>query len=160
MNSGPIAEFLEKTYPHPAVVPVDSGPAQEIAARSRSSIGRASQASLIPREIKILSPRSQEYFRRTREEALGQPLENLLAEEEQRWEAVKTELQAINDLLLATKSGKPYLLGSQPSSTDVFLGGALQSMRVIDQGIFERVAQYPGYRAVYDSMVEFMDKRD
>jgi glutathione S-transferase len=160
MDSGPIAEFLEKTYPQPAILPGDSEAVQEIASRSRASVGRAFRASIVPREIKILSPRSQEYFRRTREAAIGQPLEDLLAKEEQGWETVQGDLKAVSDLILTTKGDKPYLLGSQPCATDVFLGGALQSTRTIDEGVFERVAQYPGYKAVYDAMVPFMEKRD
>ncbi|KAL2209991.1 hypothetical protein CC79DRAFT_1365405 [Sarocladium strictum] len=160
MDSSSIAAFLETTYPEPAIVPASSGPAQEIAARTRASIGKASHASIVPRESKILSPRSQDYFRRTREEALNQPLENLLLKEEKHWEAVKGELQAISDLILATKDDGPFLLGSQPSGTDLFIAGALESTRVIDEGIFERVARYPGYRAIYDAMLPFMDKRD
>lgn len=160
MDSGPIAEFLENTFPQPAILPASSGPAQEIAARARSALGSAMQASLLPREIRILRPRSQVYFRRTREQSIGRPLDNLLAEEQQHWDAVQGEMQALNDLILATKGDKPFLLGSQPNGTDVFLGGALQSARVIDEQVFGRVAQYPGFKAVYDAMVPFMDKRD
>ena len=77
MDSDPIAQFLESTYPDPPV-PLTSELGREIETKARAVVGRAFSTSVMPREIRILSPRAQEYFRRTREAWLGHRLEDLL----------------------------------------------------------------------------------
>ncbi|OAF57153.1 hypothetical protein VC83_06053 [Pseudogymnoascus destructans] len=76
IDSTPIAKFLEAhTPPHP--------PSNLLARRHHRVTGTLCRrpkfrASVVPREINILSLRSQEYFRRTREAALGRKLEDCL----------------------------------------------------------------------------------
>ncbi|OAF54345.1 hypothetical protein VC83_09450 [Pseudogymnoascus destructans] len=59
---------------------IDSTPSPNgtIELQARSVVGPTFRASVVPREINILSLRSQEYFRRTREAALGRKLEDCL----------------------------------------------------------------------------------
>ncbi|KAK1069743.1 hypothetical protein LTR74_004622 [Friedmanniomyces endolithicus] len=70
MDSSRIAHFLETTYPDPPV-PLVSPLGTKIETHSRLVIGNVFRTSIMPRETHILSPRSQEYFRRTREARLG-----------------------------------------------------------------------------------------
>ena len=111
----------------------------------------------------MLSPRSQEYFRRTREARLGCRLEDLLEgdKEERVWQAVDEGMGDIEGGLFseARKAGGPFLLGSAPSYVDFRIVGTLQATRVVDEGVFERMMKYPGLRGVYEACVPFM-KRD
>lgn len=89
MDSAPIANFLETTYPDPPV-PLTSELGREIEAKGRGVVGPVFRVSVMPREINILSPRAQEYFRRSREASLGHPLEDLLLDkegEEKAWQS-------------------------------------------------------------------------
>ncbi|KAK8004321.1 hypothetical protein PG989_004040 [Apiospora arundinis] len=162
MGSLPIAEFLESTYPdHP--VPLTSEVGREIGTRARAAVGPVLTKSLMPREVHILPPRAQEYFRRTREAAIGRPLEALLDgdEEQKRWDAAADEVRALGELLLARKAeGGPFLLGDKPSYTDFFIAGSLQCARTVDEGVFERVVKFPGYKDIYDVCQPYMERKD
>ena len=163
IESSRIAEFIEITYPN-SPIKLKSDLGQSIEAETRkvmtsgpSLLGR----SVIPREIKILSPRSQDFFRRTRETTYGQTLESLMHEnEDESWAAVHDDLQALSDLIQTNKSDGPFILGANPSYSDFFIAGSLQSVRMIDEGVFQRFAKYSGFMAVYGACQPFMAKRD
>jgi glutathione S-transferase len=161
MDSARIADFLESTYPDPAV-PLTSELGREIEAQSRKVVSTAFGASVLPREMGILSPRAQEYFRRTREAALGHPLEDLLdpEREEQAWAAVDGTIREVGELMLTHQAEGPFILGARPSYTDFFIAGALQSARTVHEGVFERLVKYPGYREVYEACVPFMQRKN
>ncbi|KAK4870207.1 hypothetical protein LT330_005261 [Penicillium expansum] len=161
MDSLPIAEFLESTYPNPPV-PLTSELGLEIETRARSVLGKAIYSSVMPREIRILSPRSQEFFRRTREASLGHRLEDLLDgdREERVWDDVSDAMGAVGQLLRTHKADGPFVLGALPSYTDFFIAGSLQCIRVIDEGVFQRMIKYPGYGGVYEACLPYMEKRD
>ncbi|KFX97572.1 hypothetical protein O988_04806 [Pseudogymnoascus sp. VKM F-3808] len=159
MDSTPIAKFLEATYPTPPL-PLTSELGRTIELRGRSIVGPTFRSSVMPREINILSPRSQEYFRRTREEALGHRLEDLLADEEKSWEAVSEGMKEVGGLMRTNAAEGPFILGAKPSYTDFFLAGSLQTARMVDEGVFERHMKYPGYKDVYEACLPYMEKRD
>ncbi|KGO43781.1 hypothetical protein PEX1_055360 [Penicillium expansum] len=161
MDSLPIAEFLESTYPNPPV-PLTSELGLEIETKARSVLGKAIYSSVMPREIRILSPRSQEFFRRTREASLGHRLEDLLDgdREERVWDGVSDAMGAVGQLLRTHKADGPFVLGALPSYTDFFVAGSLQCIRVIDEGVFQRMIKYPGYGGVYEACLPYMEKRD
>jgi glutathione S-transferase len=159
MNAATIAEYLESTYPSPAL-PLTSPLGAEVEYKARNGIGSALRAAILPREIHILSPGAQEYFRRTREASLGRPIESLLEEEEAGWKAVEPTLSEISPLLLTNKERGPFLLGEQVSYTDFFTAGYLQFLRVVDEGIFDRFSKFSGFRAIYDACTPYMDKKD
>lgn len=161
MDSLPIAQFLESTYPDPPV-PLTSDLGREIETKARSVLGKAIYSSVMPREINILSPRSQEYFRRTREAALGHRLEDLLDgdKEERVWEGVSDAMRAIGELMRTNKADGPFVLGARPSYTDFFIAGSLQSVRVIDEGAFQRMIKYPGYGEVYEACLPYLERKD
>jgi glutathione S-transferase len=161
MDSVPIAQFLESTYPDPPV-PLTSELGREIEAKARAAVGKAFHTSVTPREIGILSPRAQEYFRRTREASLGHRLEDLLDpdKEEQAWDAVGDGMRAVGELMQTHKADGPFVLGAQPSGTDFFIAGSLQSARVVDEGVFQRNIKYPGYKEIYEACLPYMEKKD
>ncbi|KAJ6186291.1 hypothetical protein N7519_007592 [Penicillium mononematosum] len=134
MDSLPIAQFLESTYPVPPV-PLTSELGREIETKARSVLGKAIYSSVMPREIRILSPRSQEYFRRTREASLGHRLEDLLDgdKEDRVWDGVSEVLGAVGDLIRTHNADGPF------------------STRVVDEGVFQRIIKYPGYGEVYEA---------
>ncbi len=161
MDSVPIAQFLESTYPDPPVS-ITSELGREIEAKSRSVVGRVFGISVMPREIRILSLRAQEYFRRTREASLGHRLEDLLNadKEEKCWNDVGDGMRAISELMQTHKADGPFVLGAQPSFTDFFIAGSLQSARVVDEEVFQRNMKYAGFKGIYQACLPYMEKKD
>jgi len=161
MDSVPIAQFLESTYPDPPV-PLTSELGGEIEARARTVVGPVFRTSVMPREIGILSPRAQEYFRHTREASLGHRIEDLLDsdKEEQCWNAVGDGMRALGELMRTHKADGPFVLGAQPSYTDFFIAGSLQCARVVDEGVVQRNIKYPGYEEIYKACLPYMEKKD
>lgn len=161
MDSVPIAQFLEATYPEPPV-PLVSELGREIEAKARSVIGAAFRVSVMPREVDILSPRAEENFRRTREAMLGHPLEDLLdpKKEDRAWTAVDGSIRAVGELMLTNKADGPFVLGGRPSATDFFIAGSLQAARMVDGGVFQRITNYPGYGEIYEACSPYMRRND
>lgn len=159
MDSTPIAYFIEATYPEPPVQ-LTSELGREVEAKARAVVGTTFRNSVMPREINILSPRSQEYFRRTRELILGHPLEDLLSQEEDSWNSLADEIRALGELMQTNKAGGPFILGARPSYTDFFIAGSLQCARMVDEGVFQRNVVYPGYREIYEGCLPYMNKKD
>lgn len=161
MDSAPISCFLEATYPdHP--VPLESELGLDIELRARAVVGATMSKSLMPREVNILSPRAAEYFRRTREAAIGRKLEDLLdpAAEDQAWAEADGVADAVGRLIRTNAAEGPFVLGARPSYTDFFIAGALQSARTIHEGVFGRLEKYPGYSDVYSACLPYMAKND
>lgn len=159
MDSNPIAQFLESTYPDPPV-PLAPELGSEIMLKIRSLVAPTFYKSIVPREINILSPRAQEYFRRTREAPLGHRLEDLFDGEDERWQASDADRRAIGELMRTNKALGPFILGARPSYIDFFIAGSLQSVKVIDEGVFQRAAQYPGYKDIYEACLPYMERND
>lgn len=161
MDSAPISRFLEETYPEPTV-PLESELGNEIAARARAVVGATMSKSLMPREVKILAPRAAEYFRRTREAALGKQLEDLLdpAAEDQAWADLDEVVTGVSKLIRTNAAEGPFVLGARPSYTDFFIAGAMQSARTIDEGVFGRLFKYPGYSDIYSACLPYMARAD
>ncbi|CAG5166061.1 uncharacterized protein ALTATR162_LOCUS6878 [Alternaria atra] len=122
MDSISIAQFLESTYPD-LPVPLTSELGREIESKARTVIGPVFRVAVMPREIAILSPRSQEYFRRTREAAVGCKLEDLLNEEkeEMAWRKIEEDMRTIGQLMLTNEKEGNFVLGASPSATDFFI---------------------------------------
>ena len=161
MDSLPIAQFLCTTYPSPPL-PLTSPIGTQIESLARSTIALSFSASLMPREIHILSPQSQAYFRRTREAMLKQPLENLLEgdKEGKAWEGAEDKIRAVGKLILTNREEGKFVLGWEPSYTDFFIAGALQSAKVIHEGTWERMVAFPGFGGVYEACLPYMERKD
>ncbi|KAH7408725.1 hypothetical protein DE146DRAFT_606415 [Phaeosphaeria sp. MPI-PUGE-AT-0046c] len=161
MDSVPIAMFLEKTYPEPPLQ-LRSELGRQIEEKGRAVIGPVFRISIVPREINILSPRSQEYFRGTREAVLGCKLEDLLSEdkEEKAWKQIEDEAKEVGRLLLTNEAAGPFVLGAQPSATDFFIAGSIRAAKTVDEGVFSRIAAYPGFSQVYEACLPYMERVD
>ncbi|KAK9319136.1 hypothetical protein V1517DRAFT_66489 [Lipomyces orientalis] len=161
MDSAPIAQFLESTYPE-TPVPLTSELGREIEAKARNVVGTTFRTSVMPREIGILSPRAQEYFRRTREASLGHRLEDLLDldKEESIWNALDDSMRTVGELMQTHKADGPFVLGAGPTYTDFFIAGSLQCARVVDESVFQRIFKYPGYKEIYEACLPYMEKKD
>ena len=160
MGSGTISEFLESKYPtKPVTLKSDLGKRIELDARSAAGIPFTH--SVTPRERDILSPRSAEYFQRTREAALGVRLDDMLgADEEASWNSVHDSLTAVSELMLTNSSDGPFILGAEPSYSDFTIAGILQCSREVDERVWERLVRYPGFARIYEGCEPLMDKRD
>ncbi|KAH7311274.1 hypothetical protein B0I35DRAFT_357061 [Stachybotrys elegans] len=161
MDSPAIAEFLEATYPTPPL-PLTSELGREIETKARRAVAPTFGRSIVPREIHILSPRSQEYFRRTQEARLGQRLEDLCepAKEKEIWEVMSDKIRAAGELMLTHQADGPFVLGAQPSYTDFFIAGSLQSARMISEDVFQRFHSYPGFMEIYMACAPYLEKKD
>ncbi|KAJ5726305.1 uncharacterized protein N7483_007662 [Penicillium malachiteum] len=155
MGSDPISEFLESNCPEPALNMV-SELGTKIQTEARTVAWSTFRNSVMPREYKIFSPRSQQFFRRTREATLGHPLFSM----EENWRAIDPDMQKVNTLLLTNSAQGPFILGEQPSYADFFIAGVLQCARTIEESVFQRLVQYPGFDQVYNACLPFMEKRD
>ena len=160
MDSGPISQFIESTYPDPPLQ-LTSELGREIEAKARLVVGAAFRQSLMPREPGVLSPRAAEFFRRTREASLGHRLEDLLEgdKEEQTWKAIVDDIRAVDEMMRTNEADGPFVLGAKPSYTDFFIAGALQCARVVDERVFERMVEYPAHRGIYEACQPYMEKK-
>ena len=164
MDSFPIAQFIQSTYPDPPMT-LSSEIGDEVEAGIRIATGKAYRNAVMPREIRILRPPAQAYFRRTRELTLGHRLEDLLdseeeEEEEATWEGVVEGMKELGPLMRRNEADGPFLLGAKPSYTDFFIAGSLECARVVDESVFQRLMRSGEYEAVYKSCLPYMGKRD
>lgn len=161
MDSEVISTFLESTYPEPPLM-MESTLGLEIQSKARTAVGPAFRISITPREIHILNPRSQVYFRQTRETSLGHPLEELLASnrEQDIWKAQSNDIESAGKLMRINKDRGPFIMGAIPSYVDFLIAGSIQSARVVDEGVFRRITSYPGYGDIYTACLPFMEKQD
>lgn len=161
MDSVPIAMFLEKTFPEPPLQ-LTSELGREVEEKARNVIGPAFRVSVVPREVNIFSARSQEHFRRTREAMFGCKLEDLLSgdKEDKAWKHIEDGAKEVGQLLLRNEATGPFVLGPQPSATDFFIAGSLRSAKTVDEGVFARIAAYPGYARIYEACLPYMQRVD
>jgi glutathione S-transferase len=160
MDSAAIAQFLNSTYPSPPL-PLTSPIGQQIEAKARSTIGRAFATLVLPREPSILSTRSAAYFRAKTEASLGLALDDLLSEEKQgqAWELVEEEgMRELGEMLMTNRAEGPFVLGKEPSYTDFFVAGSLANVRVVDEGVFERLVGFEGFRGIYEACGAWMER--
>lgn len=124
-------------------------------------MGPVFNAFLMPRELHILSPPAQEFFRRTREASLGHPLEEFLSgnKEDEAWSAVADDVRAVGELMLTNQAKGPFLLGAKPSYTDFFIAGSLQCARMIDEGVFQRNIAFPGFGEIYEACLPYIEMK-
>lgn len=81
-------------------------------------------------------------------------------QEEEVWESVREGMEMVSALILTNKAQGPFVLGGKPSLTDFFVAGRLQAARVVDEGTFERMVGFEGYRRVYEGCLEWMGRED
>lgn len=159
MDSTLIAPFLNSTYPLPSL-PLSSPLGETIQNQSRNVLAPVFRISIMPRELLILSPRSQDYFRVTREKSLGCSLETLLEgnKEEELWEGINEKMEELAGLMRTNADQGPFLSGKNPNYIDFFIAGSLQSVRIVNDGVWKRCVKYPGFMDIYMACLPWMKK--
>lgn len=134
-DSKAIALYLEETYPDtPKVFPQGKEAAVELAFSTvYTKIMVPSFPITLPAVVTYLLPRSQEYYRRTREAMFGKRLEELSPPGEKRdqdWIKLKEGLSFYADILDKNGENKPYFLGDEFSFADALLIGFLYFLKI------------------------------
>nr|OQO23264.1 hypothetical protein B0A51_08516 [Rachicladosporium sp. CCFEE 5018] len=162
MDSDAISKFLEFTYPEPSLQ-LSSDLGTEIEAQGRAVLGPVLSIAVPPREIDHLSPRTAEYFRRTREARWGHTLESLIEgdNEEQAWTAAQEGMKEQDKLIKTNRAEGPFVLGAMPSYTDFFIAGVMESTRIVHEASFRRhMKEVEGTQAIYEACLPWMVQRD
>lgn len=128
-DSFAIAEYLEDAYPdRPTLFGGEGGRGMARLIEGWSLYAVQPQISgLVICDIwAALTPEDRAYFRASREQRLGRPLEDVQAGREDRLEAFRKSLQPIRHVLKTA----PYIGGDTPAFADYILFGTLQWPRV------------------------------
>ena len=134
-DSIPIAEYLDKTYPDtPKAFPHSTIALQTAFTAAFVNNLSALWNFMVPATHSILTPRSQEYFRRTREKSYGKALEDIAPKGEAadaEWARFRDELGKA-DVWYAKNGGQgPFLLGATPSWGDITVASFLKWTREV-----------------------------
>jgi glutathione S-transferase len=130
VDSWAIAKYLEETYPErPSLFDGAGGEAVTRFVQSWcATVLHAQLIGMILLDIwERLAPEDQDYFRRSREQRFGRPLEQVQAGREARLEGFRNSLQPLR----MTLKDAPFLGGAGPLYADYLVFGALQWARVI-----------------------------
>jgi len=130
-----IAEYLEKTYPDtPKVFPNNTLALQATFVDALGGNLSAMFKFAVPVICSSLNPRSEEYFRRTREKAFGKAIEEVAPKGEAadaEWAKLKDGLTKV-DAWYAKNGGKgPFLLGETASWGDIVFASFLMTARTL-----------------------------
>ena len=130
-----IAEYLEKTYPDtPKVFPHNTLALQDAFVVAFGGNLSALWNFVIPAICSKLSPRGEEYFRRTREKSFGKTMEDIVPRGEvavAEWAKFKDGMGKV-DAWYAKNGGKGlFLLGETPSWGDIVIASYLVWMRIV-----------------------------
>jgi glutathione S-transferase len=129
-DSWAIAVYLEETYPdRPSLF---GGPAGQALARFVNAWADAVQLAgmvrlLVTDILAHLAEQDRAYFRTSREQRFGLPLEQVSADREARLPALR---QAFDPLRLTLRA-QPYLCGAAPAYADYIVFGGFQWARCI-----------------------------
>jgi glutathione S-transferase len=129
-DSWKIALYLEKTYPNaPSLFGGDGGmPAVRFINAWADTVVMPALARLVMKDVpRHMTDRDAAYFRQSREERFGAPLEAVCANREQEVEALRQSLLPVR---LALRSD-PFLGGATPHYADYSVFSAFQWARCI-----------------------------
>ncbi|KAF7346123.1 GST N-terminal domain-containing protein [Mycena sanguinolenta] len=114
-DSTRIAEYLDSTYPDtPKLIPAGTHVLQKTFCVAYDNATEPLVQFIIPSVTKILRPRSEEYFLRTRELSFA-------------WKEVEAGFGKVDRWLNESmNAGKPYIMGDVVSFADFMLAGELQ----------------------------------
>lgn len=148
VDSAEIAKYLDKAYPStPKLFPEGTEALQAVFLdHAWSVIGAPLFMNIILRTCLALNPRSQEYFRTTREVMFGKKLEELGSEES--WKLLEAGFGKLDTWLGANGPGKDSLfLGNKICFSDIQVASFLKWTRVVcgeDSPDWERIAGWNG----------------
>jgi glutathione S-transferase len=123
-----IAEYLEETYPTtPRIFPHGTRSLQHAFQFAFGERLAAVRPFILPSVLpKLGTQRSEEYFRRTKELALGRPLvvpEG--AERAEQWAKFRDSMSKVDECLAKADTKGPFVMGDTISWADFFISGFL-----------------------------------
>jgi len=130
-DSARIAEYLDSTYPDtPKLIPAGTHTLQKAFCVAYDSVTEPLVQYIIPAVAKILRPKSEEYFVRTREASFGKKLEDLWPTGEAHevaWKEVEAGFGKVDRWLNEPMNeGKPFVMGDTMSLADFMIAGEMQ----------------------------------
>jgi glutathione S-transferase len=159
MDSVPISQFLEVTYPS-RPVPLDH---DDIAAKVWATIPPL-LIMLEPRKPAIMDPISRADIIPKTEGMMGAPLGDLIAAshagEEETWKTVDAGLRELGQMMTPKEGQGPFIKGQSPTMTDFLVVGVLCYFRAVDEGAFRRMFTYPGWGDAWTACEPFTNKKD
>ncbi|KAK0203263.1 hypothetical protein DFS33DRAFT_976958 [Desarmillaria ectypa] len=132
-ESAAIAEYLDATYPDtPRLFPPGTRALHAaFTVAFEAQLLKAITPLLVPAANAVLNPRSQAFFRRTREEAFGVTLEDMDLREERRdrqWALFKHDLGKVDKWIT---NGDAFVTGNVPTFADITVCGWMLSFRIV-----------------------------
>jgi glutathione S-transferase len=129
-DSFDIALYLEETYgDQPSLFGGEGGVAMArfVERWSQTTVHPWLGAAALMDIHDRLAAEDQAYFRRSREQRMGKPLEEVVAGAQSGLEAFRAKLEPLRSML----SYQPFIGGAQPLFADYIVAGAFQWVRVI-----------------------------
>ncbi|KAJ7038014.1 hypothetical protein C8F04DRAFT_1091073, partial [Mycena alexandri] len=127
-----IADYLDSTYSDtPRVIPAGTHTLQKA---FQVAYDQATDPSvrqyILPAVAKILRPKSEEYYVRTREASFGKKLINVVPTGEAHdtvWKEVETGFGKVDQWMNeGMNNGAPFVMGNSPTFTDFMIAGEMQ----------------------------------
>lgn len=130
-----IAKYLDATYPEtPRLIPEGGDVEQrDFQVKFMEQLDEV-WSYILPTVHSQLNPRSQEYFRRTRELSYGKKLEELTPtgrEHEESWQKLELGFGKIGELMTKDGQETPFAMGDTITFADFALGGFLKWILVL-----------------------------
>ncbi|KAK7690190.1 hypothetical protein QCA50_006841 [Cerrena zonata] len=159
-----IARYLDKTYPDtPRLFPDNTHVLQNaFLAASGSAVMMPLFTVVILATCNNLNPRSEEYFRRTREVSFSKALEDFVPAGEEgakRWKEVEEGFDKIASWFTDSDQSGPFVMGNIPSYADVDLASRLIWAKVVlgeDSEGWGKIKQWSGGR--WEQHLKLMEK--
>uniref|UniRef100_A0A8H7XQ77 GST N-terminal domain-containing protein n=1 Tax=Psilocybe cubensis TaxID=181762 RepID=A0A8H7XQ77_PSICU len=155
-----IAEYLDKTYPDtPKIFPHNTVGLQHAFNEALETALDPLWEFILPDTCPILNPRSNVYFRRTREHAFGMTLEELRPSGERavtRWEELKKNLEKVDAWY--SKVDGTFILGNKISFADIVVASHLIWLRKVwgDRQEWKDIAEWNGGR--WENLLNALEK--
>jgi glutathione S-transferase len=124
-DSQEIAEYLERTYPNEPALFGDAaarGLTRFVKSWAEMVLHPAIARVVLPGIFAVIAEKDKDYFRRTREAAFGESIEQVAEKREVHLAALMTVLAPLRTTLQA----QPFVAGAGPSYADHIVFGALQ----------------------------------
>lgn len=166
MDSLPIIQHLDKTYPSPPLFPSgDASYALVLAVGKIASLmAPAFRQLIIPCVVDSLDPRGAEYFTRTRTAAFGKPLADVRPKDKESidalWQLVEKESAALLEIYTGREGKKgPFIEGEKPGYADLVLSCQIAFFQRFDTELFEKfLALGEGqFRALYRACLPWLE---
>ena len=159
MDSMPILEFLIDKYPSPSIT-FSTDYTEEVRKHSLTTVGPIYRLSITSRELEILNPASQDYFRAGVEKAFNKPYEQLKEPEKEQawWEGQQSDLAKVDQMVRA--NGGPFIMGKEPTASDFFMASSLRTMHEIYEPALDNLFKFKGFKELYEACQPWMERNN